>query len=108
VKGEIIDALDRIRSQEPEIAFREEVMRGRLNTEMEKLGPVKNAAGLLCLFKLLGLIYDHEDIFRAYQNLAKGTKDSIAYAVELLDNTVSLDIKGKLFPVLDGISRKGD
>jgi HEAT repeat protein len=107
LKGEIIDALDRIRSQEPEIVFREEVIRGRLNTEMEKLGPVKNAAGLLCLFKLLGLIYDHEDIFRAYQNLAKGTKDSIAYAVELLDHIVSLEIKERLFPALDGISRKG-
>jgi len=103
---EIIDALDRIRSQKPDIEFEEEVVRGGFAAEIEKLGPAKSPSDLLPLFKLLGLVYDHEDIFRSYQNLLKGTKDSIAYAVELLDHTVDLEIKERLFPILEGLSGK--
>jgi ATP/ADP translocase len=103
---EIIDALDQIRSQKPDIEFEEEVVRGGFTAEIEKLGPAKSPSDLLPLFKLLGLVYDHEDIFRAYQNLLKGTKDSIAYAVELLDHTVDLEIKERLFPILEGFSGK--
>jgi hypothetical protein len=36
----------------------------------------------------------------------KGTKDSIAYAVELLDHTVDLEIKERLFPILESFSSK--
>jgi len=103
---EIIDALDQIRSQKPDIEFEEEVVRGGFTAEIEKLGPAKSPSDLLPLFKLLGLVYDHEDIFRAYQNLLKGTKDSIAYAVELLDHTVDLEIKERLFPILESFSSK--
>jgi ATP/ADP translocase len=103
---EIIDALDRIRSQKPDIEFEEEVVRGGFASEIEKLGPAKSPSDLLPLFKLLGLVYNHEDIFRSYQNILKGTKDSIAYAVELLDHTVDLEIKERLFPILEGFSSK--
>ena len=103
LKSVLIDALDRIRSEVPEARFKDEVVRARFTSEIEALGPVaKSPSDLLPSFKLLGLIYDHEDIFRAYQNLLKGTKDSIAYAIELLDHTVSQDIKERLFPLLEG------
>jgi len=103
---EVIDALDLMRSRRPKIEFEEEAVRGRFAAEIEKFGSARSPSDLLPLFKLLGLIYDHEDIFRAYQNLLRGTKDSVAYAVELLDNTVGLEIKGRLFPVLEGFSGK--
>lgn len=56
------------------------------------------------IFKLLGLLYPHEDIIKAYQNIELSTKDSIAYAVELLDNTLPIEIKTRLFPLVDNIS----
>ena len=103
LKNALIDALDRLRSEVPEVQFKDGVVRVLFAAEIERLGPVNNPSDLLSLFKLLGLIYDHEDIFRAYQNLLKGTKDSIAYAIELLDHTVSTDIKERLIPILEGL-----
>jgi len=110
LKAGLIDALDRLRSEVPEVQFKDGVVRVQFAAEIETLGPAKNPSDLLPLFKLLGLVYDHEDIFRAYQNLLKGTKNSIAYAVELLDHTVSQDIKERLFPLLESFSgrRSGD
>jgi hypothetical protein len=56
------------------------------------------------IFKLLGLIYTHEDIMKAYQNIRTDTKDSVAYAVELLDNLVQKDIKDVIFPIIENMS----
>ncbi|MFC2161999.1 hypothetical protein ACFLRX_10155 [Acidobacteriota bacterium] len=56
------------------------------------------------IFKLLGLLYSHEDIIKAYQNIESGTKDSIGYAIELLDNILPGEIKTRLFPLVDNIS----
>jgi len=107
LKNVLIDALDRVRSEVPEIAFKDEVVRDRFETEIRNLGPPRTPSDLLPVFKLLGLIYDHEDVFRAYQNLLKGTKDSVAYAIELLDHTVSQDVKDRLFPILEGLGGRG-
>ncbi|MEE8378543.1 MAG: hypothetical protein V3R45_09210, partial [Candidatus Aminicenantaceae bacterium] len=56
------------------------------------------------IFKLLGLLFPHEDIIKAYQNIELGTKDSIAYAIELLDNILPIEIKTRLFPLVDNVS----
>jgi hypothetical protein len=58
-------------------------------------------------FKLLGLAYDHEDIFRAYQNLLLGAKDSTAYALELLDQIVAPGIKEKLIKRIERLVECG-
>jgi HEAT repeat protein len=107
LKEVLIDALDRIRSEVPEVGFKADAVQSRFEAEIKLLGPLKNLSDLLPVFKLLGLIYDHEDVFRAYQNLLKGTKDSIAYAVELLDHTISQDFKDRLFPILEGLGGRG-
>ena len=57
----------------------------------------------LNVFKLLGLIYPHEDIFRAYQNVLKSTKESTAYAVELLDNTLGKDSREAVLAIVEDI-----
>lgn len=98
---DIIDALDRIRSRNPALAFPAESVRARLASALTGAGPVTGAADLLPVFRLLGLIHDHEDIFRAYQNLLKGTKDSIGYAIELLDHTLDSETKSRLFRLDD-------
>jgi AAA family ATP:ADP antiporter len=104
---DIIDALDRIRSRNPELAFPGDAVRERLASVLAAAGPVSGAADLLPVFRLLGLIHDHEDIFRAYQNLLKGTKDSIGYAIELLDHMLDPETKSRLFPRLDDLAGGG-
>ena len=104
---DIVDALDRIRSRNPDVVFPADAVRTRLASVLAAGGRVSGAADLLPAFRLLGLIYDHEDIFRAYQNLVKGTKDSIGYAIELLDHTLDPETKGRLFPRLDDFAGGG-
>ena len=55
------------------------------------------------IFKLFGLIYAREDIMRAYQNIRVGTKDSVDYAVELLDNTIRKEMKEIIVPLMEDL-----
>ena len=105
--AEIIDSLDRIRSRNPAIDFPEDSVKARLGDALDALGPVRAAADVLPVFRLLGLVYDHEDVFRAYQSLLKGTRDSVGYAVELLDQTLDPDLKSRLFPKLESLAPRG-
>jgi len=122
---ELIDALDRIRSDNPDFLFQKEIVKRKIAKEVknyctnlidfyraltkEKKEQAEKPArqdltqSLANIFKLLGLIYTHEDIFRAYQNIKEGTKDSTAYAVELLDNTLEKEIRDILLPLIENI-----
>jgi HEAT repeat protein len=53
------------------------------------------------IFLLLGLIYSPEDIARALQNYSEGTKRAVDYALELLENVLSKDLKDAVLPVLE-------
>jgi hypothetical protein len=64
----------------------------------------KQTEGLAQIFKLLGLYYPHEDIVKAYQNLQTGIKNSIAYAIELLDNILSKEMKEIVLPIIEDLS----
>ena len=55
------------------------------------------------IFKLLGLIYPQEDMQRAFQNLRTGTKDSVAYAIELIDNTLEKNIRDVILPIVEDL-----
>ena len=61
---------------------------------------------MMNIFKLLGLIYPHEDIVKAFQNIQTGTKDSVAYAVELLDNTLEKEIREAILPIVEDLSQE--
>ncbi|NOR14418.1 MAG: hypothetical protein GQ544_01805, partial [Candidatus Aminicenantes bacterium] len=56
------------------------------------------------IFRLLGLFYSHEDIRKAYQNLKTGTPDAVAYAVEMLDNTLKKDLRDLILPLIEDLS----
>ncbi len=123
---ELIDALDRIRSGKPDIQVQEEIIKTKIFKEIKKYYQIlikfydpkskakkvkiseqlsKNlAASMMNIFKLLGLIYSHEDIFRAYQNIRTATKDSVDYAVELLDNILPKEIRDVVFPLIEDLS----
>jgi AAA family ATP:ADP antiporter len=123
--AEMIDALDRIRTENPQVRFSGGTIRLRIFKEVksycqdlvsaveEEARGERKEAGLKQekqqaeyiwnIFKLLGLIYPHQDMVKAYQNLKTGTKDSVAYALELLDNVLEKDIRDAIFPVVEDL-----
>jgi len=123
---ELIDALDRIRSGKPDIQVQEEIIKTKIFKEIKKYYQIlikfydakskakkvkmseqlseNLAASMMNIFKLLGLIYSHEDIFRAYQNIRTATKDSVDYAVELLDNILPKEIRDVVFPLIEDLA----
>ena len=117
---DLIDALDRIRATHPGSKFSESVVRSSLDREIRAYyrafiegqgaspeggepGPpsVRPEAFLRNIFRLLGLVYPYDDIQRAFQNFLAGTRDSTAYAEEVLDNILPRDLKEWLFPILE-------
>ena len=121
--GEIIDGLDRMRATQPGLSFDRTMVRLCLRREVKsylqafvagqkspastgRRGPSAGFSGeletpLRNIFRLLGLVFPREDIQRAYQNLLTRTKDSTAYALELLDNVLPRDLKDDLFPIIE-------
>ena len=59
------------------------------------------AAGYRQIFLLLGLLYPHEDVGRALQNYAEGTKRAVDYALELLEGVIPKEMKDAVLPVLE-------
>jgi AAA family ATP:ADP antiporter len=126
LETEIVDALDRIRSEKVDIHFPAKLaQRGTLSIikrycqtfiDLHRIEPSdKNAEHrtrlekklrifFVDIFKMLGLYYPHEDIVRARQNLETGTPNSVAYAIELLDNTLRKDIKDAVIPLVEDLS----
>jgi len=122
----IIDALDRIRAEKPNIYISAKVTKRKTfevikqyyqtSIDLQELKPGKKNVEerkklqknldnhFMNIFKLLGLYYPHEDIIRAYQNLITGTKDSVAFAIELLDNTLKKDVRHFVLPLVEDIS----
>jgi HEAT repeat protein len=127
LESELIDAMDRIRSTHANTHFRERAVKDRIAEHVKEYcshlidtygshpkespdtGTRTELSGhfihrLANIFKLLGLIYPHEDVMKSYQNIRTGTKDSVAYAVELLDNLIQKEIKEALFPIIENMS----
>jgi AAA family ATP:ADP antiporter len=123
---DIIDALERIRSESSEIEFSKEIIRGEIIRELRKYyrhlisycdnkakqedkeaegQKLKSLENLLSnIFKLLGLIYPYEDTIKAYQNIKTGTKHSMAYAIELMDNSLDQEMREMVIPIIEIMS----
>jgi len=122
---EIIDALDRIRSEKEDIHFPAKLAKkvtlsiikkycqtfidlqnleaDKKNDEIKQRMERSLETYFMGIFKLLGLYYPHKDIVKAFQNLKTGTKDSIAYAIELLDITLKRDMKDIILPLIEDL-----
>ncbi|MGD8540233.1 MAG: hypothetical protein PVI66_16090 [Candidatus Aminicenantes bacterium] len=126
IESELIEALYKMRTRQPQIQFPKkpvlektiqvikkcyfvllemhDLMADRrkehLVSDMEKT----LARSLKHIFELLSLIYSPDDIIKAYQNICMGTKKSIDYSIELLDNILLREVKEVLFPLIDDIS----
>ncbi len=121
----VIDGLDRIRSNRPGLALSLSVIRketqrlvgeycrtyfsvqdlGRSgDDEIRRHHLSRNLEVLLeSIFKLLGLCYPQEDIRKAYQNIQKGIRNSMAHAVEWLDHALDTDLKEPLIAIVEDL-----
>jgi HEAT repeat protein len=128
IDAELIDALDRIRSEMPEVEFHEDIIRKKIkqklrsyydhfiefadsesegkDAELYRIMSYELAKSLMNIFKLLGLIYPHEDVTKALQNIQTGKKKDVAYAIELLDNMLEKEIRAAILPIVDDLSQK--
>ena len=61
------------------------------------------ARSIKLIFELLSLIYPHEDMIKAYQNICVGTKKSTDFSLELLDNILKKETMEFLLPLIDDI-----
>jgi len=125
VESEIIEAMYKLRSKDPQIPFQEKIILpetlqiikkcylilmelNELKTEEKKALLAKSlesnlARSLMHIFELLSLIYPQEDIIKAYQNICVGTKKAIDYSLELLDNILKKEVKEVLLPIIDDL-----
>jgi ATP/ADP translocase/HEAT repeat protein len=78
-------------------AAQKENKKAVLAGELEKI----LARTLKHVFELISLIHPHEDVTRAFQNYREGTKKSVDYSLELLENILRKDIKEALLPLLE-------
>jgi AAA family ATP:ADP antiporter len=123
LETEIVDALDRIRAEKKDILFPTNLAQKvtlsiikkycqtfidiqglkpiEENREKRALLEKKMGIHFWDIFKLLGLCYPHEDIVKACQNIKTGTPHSVAYAIELLDNTLKKEMKDKVIPLVE-------
>ncbi len=126
IDTELIDALDRIRCEKPGVQFREDIVETKILREIKKYCltfikhfgtkskrkkaektkglPEELNVSLMNVFKLFGFIYLREDIMRAYQNIQAGTKDSVDYAIELLDNTLKKEMREIVIPLMEDLA----
>ena len=125
VEAETIEAMYKIRSKNPQIHFQKKIVSDEIILIIKKCylilielqdikGDKKKAAlapdlesnlarSLKQIFELLSLIYPHEDIIKAYQNICVGTKKSIDYSIELLDNILMRETKEFLLPLIEDL-----
>jgi len=126
LETEIVDALDRIRSERTDIHFPAKLTQKVTLSIIKKycqkfidlhdLEPSDTHAGKRAqlekklgiyfwdIFRLLGLYYPHEDIVKARQNIKTGTPNSVAYAIELLDNSLKKEMKDYVIPLVEDLS----
>ncbi|MBM3310311.1 MAG: hypothetical protein FJY80_02265 [Candidatus Aminicenantes bacterium] len=98
---DLIDALDLVRVRNPDFVFPAAVIEPMILRQAARLRSSAPDGEDIVLFKLLGLLHNHEDVFRAYESYRKGTKDGVAYAVELLDEMLSRELREKILPILE-------
>ncbi len=116
LEDDIIDSLDKIRSEKPDLFLDIKFIKVYTLNKLKRLSQLaviyselnesekkEISHSLRDIFKLLGLIYSHDDMMKAYQNIKSSTKNSMAYAVELLDNTLSKEFRDRLLPIIEQV-----
>ena len=112
----LIDALDKVRDERPQVRFREKTVRAEVLRLVRKAcdvvlnppgDPGESVAALDIrikrVFDLLTLVYPREDIVKDYQNVLQGTAKAKAYSLEHLDTILDREIKFLFLPLLEDL-----
>ncbi len=125
VEPKLVEALYNLRTKDPDIRFQHPFIEPEilflikksylillemndLMSDERKIDLVSDlesnlAQSLKHVFQLLSLVYPQEDILKAYQNITTGTKKSIGYSCELLNNILKRELKDFIFPLIDDL-----
>jgi AAA family ATP:ADP antiporter len=125
LESELVEALYKLRTNDPNIRFKNRYVEPEILSiirksyliliEMHDLMSNEKMASLVSdlenslarslkhIFELLSLIYPHDDVLRAYQNISSGTRKSIDYSCELLDNLLKRELRDYIFPLIEDI-----
>lgn len=125
VEPEIIEALYRLRSRNSQIVFQKELILPEVIRQIKqsywliiKMNEFKEkkegwlpfqdleaslAMHLKRIFELLSLVYPPDEISRAYQNICQGTRKSLDYSIELLDNILPKELSLYLLPIIEDL-----
>jgi len=126
MEQELVEALYKIRAGRAQVRFRKKAVRpevlflirkgydialapatpdGEGEEGVPPGGPARAALDLKVkrVFDLLTLIYPPEDIVKAYQNILQGTRKSVDYSLQLLDNLLDRELKAVLFPLIEDL-----
>jgi ATP/ADP translocase len=123
IDSEIIEALFKLRTKDPAVIFlhhyiepkllfgikksylimieMHDLMRDERKAHLVSDLEINLARTLKHIFELLSLIYPHEDILKAYQNISTGSKKSVDYSCELLDNILKKNLRDYIFPLIE-------
>lgn len=123
LEGEVIEALHRLKANNPDIHLSSKVVHAKTVSLIKKcyllvlqIHDVRSdrktevlardlennlSRTMKEVFELLGLVYPQEDILKAHQNILVGTKKALDYSVELLDNILKREVKELLIPLIE-------
>lgn len=93
----IIDALKELRRRDAQLVFDAEQVEKAMADEVAR----DDVVSLRLFMGLLGLIYDSDDILRAYNGLVSGDRSLASNAVELLDNLLQSEHKRLVLPAVE-------
>ena len=127
----VTKALNKLRTQYPELRFDKQQVDRRLTEEIKSYyenlqilnlyrevhdGPAaallkkalqeKMSRNIEMMFRLLGLCYSPKDMYSTYSAFVGREQRLRASAIEFLDSVLKKDSKRYLFPILDGISQE--
>ncbi|MGE5742178.1 MAG: Npt1/Npt2 family nucleotide transporter, partial [Candidatus Aminicenantes bacterium RBG_16_66_30] len=116
IEQPLVDALYKIRTERPQVRFREKDLRPELHALIRKAcDVVLDRPGspddvkaqldirLKRVFDLMTLMYPRADVVNDYQNILQGTPRSVDYALEHLDNLLDREDKELLFPLIEDL-----
>ena len=126
MEQELVEALYKIRAGRAQVRFRKKsvqpevlfLIRKGYDIALAPPGPAGGGEGAAApggharaaldlkvkrVFDLLTLIHPPEDIVKAYQNILQGTRRSVDYSLQLLDNLLDRELKAVLFPLIEDL-----
>lgn len=122
VRHQIIKALNKIRQKVTSPAFNKEKLKENVYLEARRYALLNQSLSVINLshhptlcelvgeeisksfenvFRLLGLVYDADDIYNVYKGIKSGEEALVSESIEFLDNLMEWEIRKDLMPLFE-------